>query len=154
MYFRKGQHAASNLQKCFSIPKTFFLMVSQDNFRNKIPVLLCIVCKFLLPQHLFARCNNHIHIQPELAWLIIKAYCEIVLFIQIDGILFPKLFWPTVRKKCFSDRKKTFEILSFHPRICKKFEITKTICSKTERSEQFLVTECFFNLFLEVSQIL
>ena len=31
--------------------------------------------------------------------------------------------------------------------------ITRTICSNSERSEQFLVTECFFNLFLEVSHI-
>ena len=29
----------------------------------------------------------------------------------------------------------------------------ETICSNSERSEQFLVTECFFNLFLEVSLI-
>ena len=42
-----------------------------------------------------------------------------------NGILLPKLFWPTVRKKCSSD-------------------------SNRERSEQFLLTECFFNLFLEV----
>ena len=33
------------------------------------------------------------------------------------------------------------------------FEITGTIYSNSERSEQFLVTECFFNLFLEVSHI-
>ena len=35
-------------------------------------------------------------------------------------------------------------------RICKIFEITRTIYSNSERSEQFLVTECFFNLFLQV----
>ena len=57
------------------------------------------------------------------------------------GILLPKLFWPTVRKNCSCDREK------------KKIEITRTICSNSERSEQFLVTECFFNLFLEVSQV-
>ena len=33
------------------------------------------------------------------------------------------------------------------------FEITRTIYSNSERSEQFLVTECIFNLFLEVSLI-
>ena len=32
------------------------------------------------------------------------------------------------------------------------FEITKTVFSNSERSEQFLKTECFFNLFLEVFQ--
>ena len=35
------------------------------------------------------------------------------------------------------------------------FEITRTIqFIQTVRSEQFLVTECFFNLFLEVSHVL
>ena len=29
------------------------------------------------------------------------------------------------------------------PRICKIFDITRTIYSNSERSEQFLVTECF-----------
>ena len=49
--------------------------------------------------------------------------------------------------------EKNFEIRGWRPRICKNFEITRTIYSNRERSEQFLVTECFFNLFLEVSQI-
>ena len=35
----------------------------------------------------------------------------------------------------------------------KIFEITWTIYSNSERSEQYLVTECFFNSFLEVSHI-
>ena len=50
-------------------------------------------------------------------------------------------------------REKTFEIRGWRPRICNVFEITRAIYSNSERSEQFLVTECFFNLFLEVSQI-
>ena len=62
-----------------------------------------------------------------------------------NGILLLKLFWPTVRRNCSSDREKLF---------WKLFEITRTIYSNSERSEQFLVTECFFNLVLEVSQIL
>ena len=33
-----------------------------------------------------------------------------------------------------------FEIRSWRPRICKNFEITRTIYSNSERSEQFLVT--------------
>ena len=36
-------------------------------------------------------------------------------------------------------------------KIFKIFEITRTIYSNSGSSEQFLVTECFFNLFLEVS---
>jgi hypothetical protein len=71
----------------------------------------------------------------------------------MNGILLPKLFWPTVRKKCSSNRERTLEIRGWRPRICKTFEITRTIYSNSERSEQFLVTECFFNLFLEVSHL-
>ena len=37
--------------------------------------------------------------------------------------------------------------------FAKNFEITGTIYSNSESSEQFLVTEFFFNFFLEVSQI-
>ena len=55
-----------------------------------------------------------------------------------NGILLPKLFGPTVRKNCSSDREKLL-----------KFEAEGT---NSEWSENLLVTECFFNLFLEVSQ--
>ena len=44
--------------------------------------------------------------------------------------------------------KKTFEIRGWRPRIYKNFEISRTICSNSESLEQFLVTECFLNLFL------
>ena len=46
-------------------------------------------------------------------------------------------------KNCSRDRE----------RICIIFEITRTINSNSERSGQFLVTECFFKLFLDVSHI-
>ena len=46
---------------------------------------------------------------------------------------------------------RTFEIRDWRARICKIFEISWTIYSNSERSEQFLVTKCYFNLFLEVS---
>ena len=72
-------------------------------------------------------------------------------FSTVSGILFPKFFWPTVRKKCSSDREK---LLKFEAEGRGKiFEITRTIYSNSERSEQFLVTECFSNLFLEVPHI-
>ena len=60
-----------------------------------------------------------------------------------NGILLPQLFRLIVRK--------TFEIRGRKPRISKVFEITRTIYSNSERSEQFMVTDCFLNLFLEVS---
>ena len=45
------------------------------------------------------------------------------------------------------------EIQGLRPRIWNFFEITWTIYSNSERSESFLVTECFFNLFLQVFHI-
>jgi hypothetical protein len=64
-----------------------------------------------------------------------------------------KIVFTYCEKKMFYWSRKTFEIRGWRPRICKIFEITRTIFSNSERSEQFLVTECFFNLFLEVSHI-
>ena len=54
-------------------------------------------------------------------------------------------------KKLSKWSRKTFKIRGGRPRICKLLEITRTIYSNSERSEQFLVTKYFFNLFLEVS---
>jgi hypothetical protein len=73
-----------------------------------------------------------------------------------NGILLPKLFWPTVRKKCYSDREKRLKFEAEGQEFAKFLrsleQFIQTVhCS--ERSEQFLVTECFFNLFLEVSHI-
>ena len=45
------------------------------------------------------------------------------------------------------------KMFSWLRKICKVFEITGTICSNSERSEHFLVTKCFFDLFLEVSHV-
>ena len=55
------------------------------------------------------------------------------------GILLPKLFWPTVRKKCSSDQEKLFKFDAEGRFFKKFFEITRTIYSNSERSEQWLV---------------
>ena len=77
--------------------------------------------------------------------------CWKLFSVTINGILLPKLFWPTVRKNCSSDWEKILIFEAEGREFAKKFEITRTIYSNSERSEQFLLTECFFNLFLEVS---
>ena len=69
------------------------------------------------------------------------------------GILLPKLFWPTVRKNCSSDREKIVKFEAKGQEFAKNFEITRTIYSNSERSERLLVTECFFNLLVKVSHI-
>ena len=70
-----------------------------------------------------------------------------------NGILLPKLFWPTVRKKCSSDREKNLKFEAEGWEFAKHFEMTRTIYSNNERSEEFLLTELFFNLFLDFSHI-
>ena len=57
-------------------------------------------------------------------------------------------YWEKKNVLVLASDQETFEIGGWRQRICKTFEITRTICSNSERSEQFLVTECFFN-FLE-----
>ena len=80
------------------------------------------------------------------------------------GILLPKLFWPTVRKNCSSEFSKFLRSLEqfvclFVSRVgsnlCRmnQIRICRNNLFKQWRSEQFLVTECFSNLFLEISQI-
>ena len=64
-----------------------------------------------------------------------------------------KIFLTYCEKKIVVVIKKNFWNWGSRPRICKNFKIPRTIYSNSERSEQFLVTECFFNLFLEVSHI-
>ena len=51
------------------------------------------------------------------------------------GILLPKLFWPTVRKNCSSDREKLWNS-RLKTKNMKNFEITRTIYSNSESSEQ------------------
>ena len=52
------------------------------------------------------------------------------------------------KKKCSSDREKLLKFEAEGREFAKVL-----IYSNSERSEQFLVTECFFNLFLEVSHV-
>ena len=59
------------------------------------------------------------------------------------GILLPKLFWPTVRKIILVIKKNFWNSWPSASNL-QTFEITRTIYSNSERSEQFLVTECFF----------
>ena len=53
----------------------------------------------------------------------------------IQWYFVPKLFWPSVRIQ--------FDIRDWRPRICKYFEITRTIYSNSERLEQFLKQDAF-----------
>ena len=55
-------------------------------------------------------------------------------------------------KKCSSDLEKKMKSEVEGREFAKTIEMTRTIYSNGERSEQFL-KHCFFNLFMEISQI-
>ena len=59
----------------------------------------------------------------------------------------PKIFLP------YGEKKIVLVIENFFWNSRLKAEITRTIHSKSEKSQQCLVTECFFNLFLDVYHI-
>ena len=83
--------------------------------------------------------GDHLEGKLKVPWNLKKMWNEFLL---------PKLFWHTVRKNCSSDREKIWN-LRLKAKNLQNFEITRTICSNSESSEQFLVTECLFNLFLD-----
>ena len=72
--------------------------------------------------------------------------------VDSNGILLPKLFWPTVRKNCISNREKHLKFEAEGQEFATFLRSLEQFI-QTVRSELFLVTECFFNLFLEVSHI-
>ena len=63
--------------------------------------------------------------------------------VKLYGILLPKLFWSTVRKRHSSEQEKLLKFETDCREFAKKIEITWTICSNSEKAEQFLMTECF-----------
>ena len=71
-----------------------------------------------------------------------KFCLKIINFFELlrNGILLPKLFWPTVRKKCSSDRKNFCNSRQKAENLQTFFSINRTIYSNSERSEQFLVS--------------
>ena len=69
-----------------------------------------------------------------------------------NGILLPKLFCCTVRKKCSSDSEKKLKFEAEGREFAKCLKSLEQFIH-SEKSEQFLVTKYFFNLFLEVSHI-
>ena len=141
------------LEKCFSLPNYPFW---SDFFLSKNDVKV-----------MFWTTKNSWHLKVILCWFKIDLdnYRRQVDF---EKLLFKKknLFrvhtWTTIKylvqkwyfvtkivltycnKKLFQWSRKSYEMKSWRPRICKFFEINRTIYSNSERSEQLLVTECFF----------
>ena len=66
-----------------------------------------------------------------------------------NGILLPKLFWPTVRKNCSIDWEKLLKFEAEGQEFPKILRSLEQIIQTVKGQNNFLVTECFFNLFLE-----
>ena len=89
------------------------------------------------------------HQGPVLMAMVFAAYvshrfivcCLYYYFFQIyNGILLPKLFWPTVRKNCSSDWEKKLKLEAEGWEFAKFLRsLPRTIYSNSDRSAQFLI---------------
>ena len=64
-----------------------------------------------------------------------------------------KLFLPTVRKKCSSDREKLLKFETEGREFAKFLRSLEQFIQTIKGQNNFWYTESFFNLFLEVSHI-
>ena len=141
-------------EKFWEFPQYFQISSKISNFQRKILRIskdfIEIFFKFSLNFHSIFKRNFwfcEIHLKIERNWekkKITKIYRS------FDGRVeksnFGK-FWLFL--EFFGKLTWFFDNFPFY----NNFEITGTIYSNSESLEQFLVTECFFNLFLKISQI-
>ena len=98
-----------------------------ETFLSKYKVLLDVFEKS------FTSCNTY--------WQLTSCYyLEPARLLIRNGILLPKLFWPTVRKKNSSDQEK---LLKFEAEGWEFAKFLRTIYSNSDRSEQFWVKHAF-----------
>ena len=75
---------------------------------------------------------------PAANWTWTQVSCDK----KINGILLPKLFWPTVRKKCSTDREKLLKSKAEGREFAKFLKLLGQFIQTV--NGQFLVTECVF----------
>ena len=123
-HFLWGKHlqcSASNLQKFFSIANTIFSLSGPEQFLKQNPIFAYV--NFIWPEILVSfalyfwplqyckmACNilRYIFAKQDCCFLQDNspAISKLIKTLERNGILLPKLFWPTVRKNCPSDREK------------------------------------------------
>ena len=144
---------------------SYKISVQKSNaFWKKMGYKISFNGKIILFQKLqfeYLNCSTDLKSQsPEhffLTWVQNNSRNQIRFLFSFDYFKMKKWYFVTkivltcCEKKLFYWSRKTFEMRGWRPRIWKSFEITRTIYSNSERSEQFLVTECFFELFLEIN---
>ena len=62
------------------------------------------------------------------------------------GILFPKLYWPTVRKNCCSDREKLLRFEAEGREFAQCLRSQEQFIQTVKGQKKISVTEFFFNL--------
>ena len=82
------------------------------------------------------------------AWLVAAADSKI----WKNGILLPKLFWPTVRKNCSSNREKLLKFEAEGREFVKFWDHLNNLF-KQGKVRTIFGNRMLFNLFLEVSHI-
>ena len=119
----------------------FFLMTTWQSslYYTNVPLHIRFRKKFHSSFELFAL--NPLFISYDKWYFVSEIFltcCEKIVFCyqNCSDLLWEKIVL-VIEKNFWISRLRIFKI----------FEITRTIYSNSERSEQFLVTECFFNLF-------
>jgi hypothetical protein len=115
----------------------------QKNNNFGLPLLVNVVCE---PPQCTTRTNK------AKDWIsTIKVGLTLKGIDQVDrsGILFPNLFWTTVRKNCSNNLEKLLKM-----RLkAKNLWVHCNNLFEQWKLRTIFETECFFNLFLKVSQI-
>ena len=70
-----------------------------------------------------------------------------------NSILFPKLFWPTLRKNCSCDWEKLLKLEAKVREFFNFWRSLEQLIWTVKRQNNFRNTTLFFSLLLEVSQI-
>ena len=125
----------------------FYALISLIYLKSNLPILKNHIGR--------DRCQDLSKYLFQLCHILAEFHQQLLLFHQINGEWYfvTKTVLTNCKKNCSSDRENLLKIWGWRSRICKLFEITGTIYSNSQRSEEFLVTECFSNLFLEVSHL-
>ena len=118
-----------NLLKTPTLARTWVLEYVSLSLCHWVTAIFLSKFKVFLDvfEKLFTSCNTY--------WQLTSCYyLEPARLLIRNGILLPKLFWPTVRKKNFKWSRKTFEIWGWRLRIWKHFKITRTIYSNSQNN--------------------
>ena len=85
--------------------------------------------------------------------IVVTYFLNTDFFEMINGTLLTKLFWPTARKNCSSDREKLLKLEAEGRKFANLLRSLEQFIQIVKGQKSVLLTKCFFNLFLEVSHV-